>query len=272
VQCTVEPRTSADRDKLGAALARLALEDPSLRLSTDPESGSTLLEGLGELHLEVTLDRLKSDYRVDARPGRPAVAWRETLTKECTIHERFKRQNGGPGLFAEITVTVRPAERDSGITFRDETRGGRVPKELAQAVKKGVEGALTRGPITGHPVVDLEVILLDGATHPTDSTALAFEFAGAEAIKRALREGCAVRLEPWMAVEVTVPESHVGVVVGDLSARRGRVKNLSVRDRGSCVVQGEAPMAALFGYVSDLRGRTHGRGTATLAFARYERS
>ncbi len=271
VQCTVEPATSQDRDKLGPALARLALEDPSLRLSTDPESGQTVLEGLGELQLEITLDRLRSDYRVEARPGRPAVAYRETLTRECTIHERFKRQNGGPGLFAEVLICVRPGARDSGLVFRDDTRGGVISRELAQAVKRGIEGALTRGPIGGYPVVDVDVALLDAGTHPTDSTALAFEFAGAEAIKRAFKEAAPVRLEPWMAVEVSVPEAFVGAVVGDLSARRGRVRDVSPRDPSTTVVQGEAPMAALFGYVTDLRGRTHGRGGAMLSFARYER-
>ncbi|MBL8679004.1 MAG: elongation factor G [Myxococcales bacterium] len=271
VQCTVEPVTSADRDKLGPALARLALEDPSLELSTDQESGSTLLGGLGELQLEVTLSRLETNYGVKARQGRPSVAYRETLTRECTIHERFKRQNGGPGLFAEVVLVVRPGARDTGFVFRDETRGGVISRELANAVKKGVEGALTRGPLGGHPVVDIDVTIVDAATHPTDSTALAFEFAGAEAMKRAFTEGAPTRLEPWMALDVVVPEAFVGTVVGDLSARRGRVREVSVRDAQTTVVLGEAPMAALFGYVTDLRGRTHGRGHAMLAFARYER-
>jgi elongation factor G len=271
VQCTVEPATSSDRGKLGPALARLALEDPSLALSTDDETGSTLLGGLGELQLEITLDRLQTSYGVRARQGRPAVAYRETLTRECTIHERFKRQNGGPGLFAEVVLVVRPGARDTGFVFRDETRGGVISRELAKAVEKGVEGALTRGPIGGHLVVDVDVTIIDAATHPTDSTALAFEFAGAEAMKRALREGAPIRLEPWMAVDVVVPEAFVGTVVGDLSARRGRVREVSPRDPQTTVVVGEAPMAALFGYVTDLRGRTQGRGSATLAFARYER-
>jgi elongation factor G len=240
-------------------------------LSSDPESGATILEGLGELQLEITLDRLRSDYRVEARPGRPAVAYRETLTRECTIHERFKRQNGGPGLFAEVVLVVRPGARDTGLVFRDETRGGAISRELAQAVKRGVEGALTRGPIGGYPVVDLDVTLIDGATHATDSTALAFEFAGAEAIKRAFKEGAPQRLEPWMSVEVSTPEAYVGAVVGDLSARKGRVRDVSMRDKSTTVVLGEAPMAALFGYVTDLRGRTHGRASAALTFARYER-
>lgn len=271
VQCTVEPVTSSDRDKLGPALARLALEDPSLELSTDQESGATLLGGLGELQLEVTLSRLEESYGVKARQGRPSVAYRETLTRECTIHERFKRQNGGPGLFAEVVLVVRPGARDTGFVFRDETRGGVISRELANAVKKGVEGALTRGPLGGHPVVDIDVTIIDAATHPTDSTALAFEFAGAEAMKRAFTEGAPTRLEPWMALDVVVPEAFVGTVVGDLSARRGRVREVSVRDAQTTVVLGEAPMAALFGYVTDLRGRTHGRGSAMLAFARYER-
>lgn len=271
VQCTIEPKTTADRDRLSEGLTRLSAEDPSIRIGIDPESGSTLLEGLGELHLEITVDRLLTEYKVDARLGRPAVAYRETISTECTIHERLKRQNGGPGMFADITLQVRPAERDAGLRFTDRTRGGVISREFVQAVQRGVQNAMTKGHLRGYPVVDIEVDLLDGATHVNDSNALAFEVAGAEALRKALAMAKSILLEPWMAVEIVVPSEHVGVVIGDLSARKGRVRTINARGSSS-VIQGEAPMATLFNYVPDLRGRTHGRASASMSYVRYEQA
>jgi elongation factor G len=271
VQCTIEPKTAADRDRLGEGLARLSAEDPSIRIGVDPESGTTMLEGLGELHLEITVDRLLTEYRVEATLGRPAVAYRETITKECIIHERLKKQNGGPGMFADITINVRPAPRDSGLTFEDHTHGGVLSKEFVQAVHRGIKTAMTRGHLRGYPVVDVAVELLDGATHSNDSSAMAFEAVGAAAMAHALGQASSVLLEPWMALTIVVPSEHVGVVIGDLASRKGRVRAMSVRGTNS-VILGEAPMSTLFQYVTDLRGRTHGRASASMNFARYEQA
>ena len=269
VTLAVEPKAGTDPDRLGAALARMALEDPSLRVGVDEETGQTLLGGVGELHLEIVVDRLRTEHRVEARTGRPRVAFRETLTGPARVDKVLSVQNGGVGLWARVALEVSPAPRDAGLVFEDATSGGAVPAEFVNAVRRGVAGAMARGLRGGRPVVDARVRLVDGATHKVDSNALAFERAGSMAFQEAaLAAGLAV-LEPVMAVEVTAPEESLGVVLGTVQSRRGAVREVGARGNVA-VVDAEVPLAALFGYVDDLRGRTHGRASATMRFARYE--
>jgi elongation factor G len=269
VTLAVEAKAGTDPDKLGAALARMAIEDPSLRVGVDDETGQTLLGGVGELHLEIVIDRLRTEHKVEARTGRPRVAFRETLTGSAQIDKVLSVQNGGVGLYARVALEVSPARRDAGLIFEDATSGGVISAEFANAVRRGVAGAMAKGLRGGRPVVDARVRLVDGATHKVDSSALAFERAASMAFQEAaLAAGLAV-LEPVMAVEVTTPEASLGVVLGTVQSRRGSVRDVGARGNAS-VVEADVPLAALFGYVDDLRGRTHGRASATMRFARYE--
>jgi elongation factor G len=268
VELAIFPKTAADRDRLGGALRKLALEDPSFRVSTDEESGEIRIRGMGELHLEVIVDRLRSEHGVEARMGKPSVSYRETLTRAAQATYRHVKQDGGPGQFAVVTLAVAPRERGAGFHFVDATRGGSVPKEFIPAVRKGVEGALERGLVAGYPFVDVEVTLLDGAFHEKDSSGLAFETAASRAFQEAAKLAGAQLLEPVMAVEVVTPEESLGTVIGDLNSRRGQV--LSLNERGtSKVVDAHAPLSTLFGYVPGLRGLSRGRANATMHFAHY---
>jgi elongation factor G len=269
VTLAVEAKAGTDPERLGAALARMALEDPSLRVGVDEETGQTLLGGVGELHLEIVVDRLRTEHRVEARTGRPRVAFRETLAGAARVDKVLSVQNGGVGLYARVALAVEPAPRDAGLLFEDATSGGVIPAEFANAVRRGVAGAMARGLRGGRPVVDARVRLVDGATHKVDSNAAAFERAGSMAFQEAALAAGLVVLEPVMAVEVTAPEESLGVVLGTVQARRGSVRDVGARGNAS-VVEAEVPLAALFGYVDDLRGRTHGRASATMRFARYE--
>ncbi|WP_257448687.1 elongation factor G [Archangium lipolyticum] len=269
IQLAVESRSRADQQKMEDGLARLSSEDPSLRVEVDPETGQRLLSGMGELHLEIIVDRLRTEYGVEARVGQPKVAWRETLRQKVRQEYRHVRQTGGPGQYAHVVLEVAPAPRGSGLVFVDDTHGGVIPKELVPAIEKGVAGAMQRGVLAGYPVVDVEVHLVDGSTHVRDSTPQAFTMAGSLAFQEAARRAGMVLLEPVMDVEVTTPEEFLGDVLGDLSARRGRVRGM---EGGGTVrrVSALVPMAHLFGYVTSLRGRTQGRATATLRLATYE--
>ncbi|WNG44616.1 elongation factor G [Archangium minus] len=269
IQLAVEARSRTDQQKMEEGLTRLAAEDPSLRVEVDPETGQQLLSGMGELHLEIVVDRLRTEYGVEASVGQPKVAWRETLRQRVRQEYSHIRQTGGPGQYAQVVMEVGPAPRGSGLVFVDETQGGVIPKEFIPAIEKGVAGAMQRGVLSGHPVVDVEVRLVDGKTHVRDSTPQAFTVAGSLAFQEAARRAGVQLLEPVMDVEVTTPEEFLGDVLGDLSARRGRVRGMeghgTVR-RISALV----PMASLFGYVTSLRGRTQGRASATLRLATYE--
>ncbi len=269
IQLAVEARSRAEQPKMEEGLLRLAAEDPSLRVSVDPETGQQLLSGMGELHLEIVVDRLRTEYGVEARVGQPKVAYRETLRQRVRQEYRHVRQTGGPGQYAHVVLEVGPAPRGSGLVFGDDTRGGVIPRELVPSIEKGVAGAMQRGVLAGFPVVDVEVRLVDGSTHVRDSTPQAFATAGSLAFQEAARVAGVQLLEPVMDVEVTTPEEFLGDVLGDLSARRGRVRGMeasgSVR-RVSALV----PMAHLFGYVTGLRGRTQGRATASMRLATYE--
>nr|AQM37587.1 elongation factor G [Myxococcus virescens] len=269
VQLAVEARSPAELTKLEDGLHRLAAEDPSLKVGVDPESGQVLLSGMGELHLEVVVDRLRTEYGVEARVGQPKVAWRDTLRRQVRQEYRHVRQSGGPGQYARVVLDVGPAPRGAGLVFTDDTRGGTIPKELVPAIEKGVAGAMARGVRDGVPLVDVEVRLVDGDTHVRDSTPQAFSVAGSLALQEAVRTAGVQQLEPVMEVEVTTPEEYLGEVLGDLAARRGRVLGMEARGVAR-LVSARVPMASLFGYVTGLRGRTQGRAQASMRLGAYE--
>ncbi|RKH56312.1 elongation factor G [Corallococcus llansteffanensis] len=269
VQLAVEARSPGELPKLEEGLQRLAAEDPSLRVGVDPESGQVLLSGMGELHLEVVVDRLKTEFGVEARVGQPKVAYRDTLRRAVRQEYRHVRQSGGPGQYARVVLDVGPAPRGAGFVFVDDTRGGTIPRELIPAIEKGVAGALARGVRDGVPLVDVEVRLVDGDTHVKDSTPQAFAIAGSLALQEAAKRAGVQGLEPVMDVEVTTPEEFLGEVLGDLSARRGRVLGMEAKGT-SRSVSARVPMARLFGYVTALRGRTQGRAQASMRLGAYE--
>ncbi|MFF8808757.1 elongation factor G [Streptomyces omiyaensis] len=270
VSVAVEARRSADTDRLSTALARLAEEDPSLVVRTDPETGQTVLSGLGELHLEVAVERLRRDRGLEVAVGRPRVAYRETVVEGVTgLLYRHVKQDGGAGQFAHVVIDVEPLEGGEEFAFASAVTGGRVPQEYVRAVEAGCRDALAEGPLGGHPVTGVRVTLADGATHPRDSSEMAFRAAGRFALREALRASALTLLEPVAEVTVTVPAESVGAVLGDLAARRGRVTDSAVRG-GTSVVTATVPLAELFGYATRLRGRTQGRGAFTTRPAGYE--
>jgi elongation factor G len=264
----VEPRSDADQDRLAAALRKMSLEDPSLRVGTDLESGQTLVEGMGELHLEIVVSRLASEHRVEVRTGAPAVAYRETVAGTATVDRKFIRQNGGAGDFARVVVEVSPRARGEGFRFVDDTRGGTVPREFIPAVEKGIVGAMSRGLLAGYPIVDLQARLLDGAAHAKDSNALAFETAGSLALQEAAQAAGLALLEPLMSVEILSDDESLGNVIGDLNSRRGEIRAIGRRGRWH-TVDAVVPLAALFGYVETLRNLSRGRASATLTPSHY---
>jgi elongation factor G len=269
VRVAIEPVASSDRDRLGAALGRALAADPSLRLESDPDTGQTLLCGMGQLHLDVTVERLATEQGVQVRTGKPLVAYRTTLSRVVREETRFVKQSGGPGQFAHVVIEVGPAERGGGLRFENLVRGGAIAREYIPGVEKGVREAMERGLLGGHPVVDVRVALLDGSMHANDSSELAFKVAGAAAFKAAAEAAGPVLLEPIMLLEVTCPEEEIGSVVGDIGRRRGQVLELGVR--GSVrVVRAEVPLAETFGYAGALGALTHGRGRFTMEPSRYE--
>jgi elongation factor G len=271
VRMAIEPKTSADRERLGVALGRMVAADPSLRIESDGETGQTLLAGMGQLHLEIAVERLETEHRVAVATGRPLVAYRTTLGRTVRRELRHVKRNGGPGQWAHVVIEVGPAERGAGVVFEDRIRGGAVPREFIRAVEAGVRDAAADGLLGGHPVVDVKVVLLDGATHAVDSSELAFRIAGAAAFRAAAGEAEPQLLEPVMKLEVTVPEAAVGSVVGDIARRGGQVLGHDVREAvGDHVVHAEVPLAESFGYAGALSGLSHGRGRFTLEPLRYE--
>jgi len=265
----IEPNTSEDQDHLGTALGKLAVEDPSFRVTTDPDSGQTIVQGMGELHLEIIVDRLRREFQVGARFGRPEVAYRETPTKRSCTRHRLRKQTGGRGMFAEVELELAPGKRGSGFVFESRVTGGSVPKEYVPGVRKGVQSALAAGPLGGYPVVDVAVALTDGAHHPVDSSEMAFEICGSLALKDALRSAVPRLLEPVMKIEVTVPQTFLGEVMGDLNARRGDVGGLEARGEVQ-VMSASAPLAKMFGYATSLRSATQGRATYSMEFSHYD--
>lgn len=269
VELSIEPKTSADLDKLAIALQKMLLEDPSLKAYTDPETSQTILKGMGELHLEIVVDKLRNDRGVGVTTGQPRVSYRETITREATADHKHKAQNGGKGVYGHAVIKVKPGARGSGFVFHDEVVGGRIPREFIPSVEKGIKNALQTGIISGNPMVDIEVTLLDGSTHSVDGCAFGFELAGSKAIQEAAIAAGATILEPIMAVEVVAPEQYMGDVIGVLSARAGQVTN--TLNRGNArVVQANVPLRNLFGVTTDLRGRTQGRAVPVMVFSHYD--
>ena len=269
IEIAIEPKSKADQEKLGVALAKLAAEDPSFRVSTDPESGQTILKGMGELHLDIKVDILKRTYKVDANIGAPQVAYREKLTKRAEIDYTHKKQSGGSGQFARVKLIFEPAEPGAGSSFESKIVGGTVPKEYIPGVEKGVNSVMGSGVLAGFPVVDVKATLVDGAYHDVDSSALAFEIAARAAFREGLQKGGPVLLEPIMKVEVVTPEEHTGFVMGDLLSRRGHVQGQDMR-ANAAVINAMVPLANMFGYVNQLRSGTQGRANFTMQFDHYD--
>src|SRR5580692_8680449 len=269
IEIAIEPKSKADQEKLGVALAKLAAEDPSFRVSTDPESGQTILKGMGELHLDIKVDILRRTYKVDANIGAPQVAYREKLTKKTEVNYTHKKQSGGAGQFARIVMVFEPAEPGAGSSFESKVIGGAVPKEYIPGVEKGINSVMGSGVLAGFPVVDVKATLIDGAYHDVDSSALAFEIASRAAFREGLQKGGSVLLEPIMKVEVVTPEEHTGFVMGDLLSRRGQVQGQDMR-ANAAVINAMVPLANMFGYVNTLRSGTQGRANFTMQFDHYE--
>jgi elongation factor G len=268
IEIAIEPKSKADQEKLGVALAKLVAEDPSFRVNTDPESGQTIIRGMGELHLDIKVDILKRTYKVDANIGAPQVAYREKISRTATVDYTHKKQTGGHGQFARIKIVAEPNTPGAGFTFENEIVGGSVPREFIPAVEKGLEGQLTAGVIAGFPVVDLKVALVDGASHDVDSSAMAFEIAARAAMREALQKGGSVLLEPIMKVEVVTPEDYTGSVIGDLNSRRGQILGQDMRGNAN-VINAMVPLANMFSYVNNLRSMSQGRATFTMQFDHY---
>jgi elongation factor G len=269
IKVAIEPKTKADQEKMSIALGRLAEEDPTFQVATNEETGQTEISGMGELHLEVLVDRMLREFKVDANVGRPQVSYRETIRGHAEhVEGRFVRQTGGSGQYGIVYINVEPAPGE-GFDFVNKIKGGSVPTEFIPAVEKGVEGAMDNGPRAGYPLVDVRVTLTDGKYHDTDSSEVAFRVAGSLALKAAVQRAKPVLLEPVFAVEVVTPEEFMGDVIGDLNRRRGQVSGMEQRGNAQ-VVSGHVPLAEMFGYATDLRSTTQGRATYTMQFERYD--
>lgn len=269
ISIAIEPKTKADQDRLGASLAKLASEDPSFRVKTDEETGQTIISGMGELHLEIIVDRLMREFKVEASVGKPQVAYRETISKKVKVEGKFVRQSGGRGQYGHVWLEVEPQEPGKGYEFVDAIKGGVVPREYIPAVDKGIQEATESGVMAGFPVVDVKVTLIDGSYHEVDSSEMAFKIAGSMGFKEGCHKASPVLLEPIMSVEVVVPEEYMGEVIGDLNSRRGRIMGMEGR-AGAQVVSSMVPLAQMFGYATDVRSATQGRATYTMTFDHYE--
>ncbi len=269
ISVAIEPKTKADQEKLGTSLSKLTQEDPSFRVNLDRESGQTIISGMGELHLEVIVDRLMREFKVGANVGKPKVAYREALRKSVEAQGRFVRQTGGRGQYGHVKLALNPLPPGSGVVFKDATKGGVVPREYISSVEKGARESLEGGLLAGYPIVDLEVVLHDGSYHDVDSSEVAFKIAASMAVKEGSSKSGAYLLEPIMSVEVVVPEEYMGQVIGDLNARRGHVRGMEARGNIQ-VIQAHVPLAEMFGYSTDLRSETQGRATYTMQFSHYD--
>lgn len=269
IEVAVEPKTKADQEKMGVALHRLAQEDPSFRVSSDQESGETIIKGMGELHLEILVDRMKREFKVEANVGAPQVAYRESLAKSVELVYTHKKQSGGSGQFGEVKVSLEPGERGSGIQFIDEIKGGNIPREYIPSVEKGMRETAATGSLIGFPIIDFNIRLLDGKYHDVDSSALAFEITGRGAMREGARKSGIKLLEPIMKVEVVTPEDYLGDVIGDLNSRRGQIQGTDSRGNAQ-VVEAMVPLANMFGYVNELRSFSQGRAQYTMQFSHYD--
>ena len=269
ISVAIEPKTKADQEKMGMALAKLADEDPTFKVKTDEDSGQTIISGMGELHLEILVDRMKREHKVEANVGEPKVAFRETIRKEAEAEGKYIRQTGGSGNYGHCKIRIRPSEPGKGYEFINDIKGGSIPKEFIKPIDQGIREALDGGILAGYPVVDVTVSLYDGSYHDVDSNEMAYKIAGSMAFKEAAKKASPVLLEPVMAVEVTVPEDFVGTIIGDINSRRGRIESLE-HAAGSQLVKAIVPLKEMFGYVNDIRSSTQGRASYSMQFARYE--
>jgi elongation factor G len=265
----IEPKTKADQEKMTLALKKLAEEDPTFRIKSDMETSETIISGMGELHLEIITDRLKREFKVEGNIGRPQVAYKETIREIAEAEGKYIRQSGGRGQYGHVYLRVEPLSQGTGFEFKDEIKGGIIPREFIPAVEKGVKEAVQKGVVAGYPIVDLRVALYDGSFHEVDSSEFAFKIAGSISLQEAAKKAKPVLLEPLMKLEVVVPAEFLGDTLGDLAARRGRIKE--TKDRLQLkVIEGEVPLSEMFGYATSLRSLTEGRGTFTMEFSRYE--
>lgn len=269
IHVAVEPKTKADQEKMGMALNRLAQEDPSFRVRTDEESGQTIISGMGELHLEILVDRMRREFGVEANVGAPQVAYREAIRKPVEVEGKFVKQSGGRGQYGHVWLKIEPNETGKGFEFVDAIKGGTVPREFIPAVRKGLEDTLPNGVLAGYPVVDVKVTLFDGSYHDVDSNENAFKMAASMGFKDGMRKASPVLLEPMMSVEVETPEDYTGTVMGDLSSRRGMVQGMDDMTGGGKIVKAEVPLSEMFGYSTALRSATQGRATYTMEFKHY---
>ena len=268
IKLAIEPKTKADQEKMGIGLQKLAEEDPTFRVESDQESGQTTIAGMGELHLEILVDRLKREYKVDANVGAPQVAYRETITKQVEVDSKFARQSGGRGQYGHVKLRVEPLEPGAGFIFENAVVGGTVPKEYIGPAQKGVEEAMQSGPMLGFPVVDLKVTIYDGSYHEVDSSEMAFKIAGSMGLKEAVQKGSPAILEPVMRVEVTTPEEYMGDIIGDLNSRRGQIQGMEARGNAQ-IVKAFVPLSEMFGYATDMRSKTQGRASYSMFFDHY---
>jgi elongation factor G len=269
ISIAIEPKSKADQEKLGLSLQKLAAEDPSFRVRTDEETGQTIISGMGELHLEIIVDRLLREFNVGANVGKPQVAYKETVRKSVEQQGKFIRQTGGRGQYGDVWIKLEPQQPGVGFEFVDAVKGGAIPREYIPAVEKGIKEATENGALAGYPMVDVKVTLFDGSYHDVDSSEIAFKIAGSMAFKEAARKASPVLLEPIMSVEVVVPEDFMGDVIGDLNSRRGRVLGMDTRPAAQAI-DARVPLAQMFGYATDLRSMTQGRATYTMQFSHYE--
>ena len=271
ISVAIEPKTQADIDKLGISLGKLAYEDPSFRTFTNEDTGQTLIAGMGELHLEIIVDRLRREFKVECNVGKPQVAYQETITSSAKgVEGKFIRQSGGHGQYGHVVINIEPGERGSGFAFENKIVGGVIPKEFIPSIEKGVFEAMGRGALASFPLVDIKVELIDGSFHEVDSSGPAFEVAGSMAFQAAVKKAGLVLLEPTMKVEVVTPDNNMGDVIGDLNSRRGKVLGMNERGPGLQIVDAEVPLATMFGYATDLRSKTQGRATYSMQFSHYE--
>jgi elongation factor G len=269
ISIAIEPKTKADQDKMSLSLQHLAEEDPTFHTHTDPDTGQTIISGMGELHLEVIVDRLLREFKVQANVGKPQVAYKETIRRGARAEGKFIRQSGGRGQYGHVILEIEPTEPGQGFVFENKITGGAIPKEYIPAVESGIKEAMFNGVLAGYPVVDIKATLLDGSYHEVDSSEMAFRIAASQGLKKAMAQAEPLLLEPVMKVEIIVPEEYTGDVISDFTGRRGRILGTEVKD-GVQVIRGAAPLTDLFGYATELRSRTQGRGVYNMEFYRFE--
>ncbi|MEK7748504.1 MAG: elongation factor G, partial [Bacteroidota bacterium] len=269
IDVAIEPKTKVDQEKMGEALQRLAEEDPTFRISSNEETGQTIVSGMGELHLEIIIDRMKREFKVEANVGKPQVAYKETITKKVTAEGKFIRQSGGRGQYGHVEIELEPNEKGKGFDFENSIVGGSVPKEYIKPTEQGIVEAMRNGVLAGYPVEDVKVKLIDGSFHAVDSSEMAFKIAGSMAFKEGARKAGPIVLEPIMDVEVVTPEEYLGDVMGDLNSRRGKIEGMT-RRKDAHVVKAFVPLSEMFGYATQLRSMTQGRALYTMQFSHYE--